>query len=202
MITNFRKKLDAGKTTLGILRKDLKEAESNKKSLEISVKDHETARSLFQRAAEITQERLAIHLSDLVSLALKTVFDDPYKFKVEFVSKRGGTECNLLFIDKDSNEYQPLSSCGYGAADVASLALRVAYHSLGKTRPVLVFDEPLKFLSTDRMEKASELIKSLSKELGLQFIIVTHSEELASNADMIFKVSQNNGISQVKPIQC
>lgn len=198
---SYREKLNTGKTTLSILQKDFKEAESDRKELREQVKDHETARALFQRAAEITQEKLAIHLSDLVSLALKTVFDDPYKFKVEFVSKRGGTECNLLFVDKDGNEYQPLNSCGYGAADVASLALRVAYHSLGNTRPVLVFDEPLRHLSTDLMEKASELIKSLSKELGLQFIIVTHSEELASDSDAIFKVSQKNGISQVIPIQ-
>lgn len=198
---SYREKLNTGKTTLSILQKDFKEAESDRKELREQVKDHETARALFQRAAEITQEKLAIHLSDLVSLALKTVFDDPYKFKVEFVSKRGGTECNLLFVDKDGNEYQPLNSCGYGAADVASLALRVAYHSLGNTRPVLVFDEPLRHLSTDLMEKASELIKSLSKELGLQFIIVTHSEELASDSDAIFKVSQKNGISQVTPIQ-
>lgn len=191
----LRKKLETGKTTLSILKSNLKGATDIRAKLKVSTTDHLEARALFQRASEITQEKLAIHLSDLVSLALKTVFKNPYKFKVEFVSKRGGTECNLFYTDDKGNEYSPLNSCGYGAADVASLALRVAYHSLGDTRPVLVFDEPLKFLSTDLMGKASELIESLSKELGLQFIIITHSEELANSANKTFTVTQKKGIS-------
>lgn len=191
----LRKKLDTGKTTLSILKSNLKGATDIRAKLKVSTIDHLEARALFQRASEITQEKLAIHLSDLVSLALKTVFKNPYKFKVEFVSKRGGTECNLFYTDDKGNEYSPLNSCGYGAADVASLALRVAYHSLGDTRPVLVFDEPLRHLSTDLMGKASELIESLSKELGLQFIIITHSEELANSANKTFTVTQKKGIS-------
>lgn len=198
---DLREKLEAGKATLAVLQSDLKDSENTRIDLQNSVNDHLEARALFQRAAEITQEKLAIHLSDLVSLALKTVFENPYKFRVEFVSKRGGTECNLLFNDEKGNEYSPLTSCGYGAADIASLALRVAYHSLGNTRPILVFDEPLKFLSTDLMSKASELIESLSKELGLQFIIITHSEELANSANQTFVVSQEKGISKIKTIK-
>lgn len=193
----LRKKLETGKTTLSILQSNLKGATDIRAKLKVSTTDHLEARALFQRASEITQEKLAIHLSDLVSLALKTVFKNPYKFKVEFVSKRGGTECNLFYTDDKGNEYSPLNSCGYGAADVASLALRVAYHSLGDTRPVLVFDEPLRHLSTDLMGKASELIESLSKELGLQFIIVTHSEELANSANKTFTVNQIKGISKI-----
>ncbi len=193
----LRKKLETGKTTRTILKSNLKVATDKRADLGDSVTDHLEARALIQRAAELTQEKLAIHLSDLVSLALKTVFKNPYKFKVEFVSKRGSTECNLFYADDKGNEYSPLNSCGYGAADVASLALRVAYHSLGNTLPVLVFDEPLRHLSTDLMGKASELMESLSKELGLQFIIVTHSEELANCADKTFVVSQKKGISTV-----
>lgn len=193
----LRKKLETGKTTLSILKSNLKGATDIRAKLKVSTIDHLEARALFQRASEITQEKLAIHLSDLVSLALKTVFKNPYKFKVEFVSKRGSTECNLFYTDDKGNEYSPLNSCGYGAADVASLALRVAYHSLGDTRPVLVFDEPLRHLSTDLMGKASELIESLSKELGLQFIIITHSEELANSANKTFTVTQKKGISKI-----
>lgn len=199
---DLRKKLEAGKATLAILQSDLKTTEAVRADLGDSVTNHTEARALFQRAAEITQEKLAIHLSDLVSLALKTVFKNPYKFKVEFISKRGSTECNLFYLDKQGNEYSPLNSCGYGAADVASLALRVAYHSLGNTRPVLVFDEPLRHLSTDLMGKASELIENLSKELGLQFIIITHSEELAHCANKTFVVTQEKGISKIKSTKC
>jgi DNA repair exonuclease SbcCD ATPase subunit len=59
-------------------------------------------------------------------------------------------------------------------------------------------DEPLKFLSVDRQEYASAMIKQLSERLGLQFIIVTHEEELAAHADKTFSVSIRKGISTVR----
>lgn len=200
-ISKFRESLNLGKTTLTVLQGDLKDNEKLRDDLYDSIKDHKEVQALFQRAAEITQEKLAIHLSDLVSLALKTVFKDPYKFKVDFISKRGSTECDLLFVDEKGNEYQPLNSCGYGAADVASFALRVAYHSLGNTRSALVFDEPFRQVAVDLMDKVSELVKSLSKELTLQFIIITHNKELAGCADRGFAVTQENRISKIKSIE-
>lgn len=187
-------------TTKQVLSSDLLRKKKERQNLFESQEDHEQARALVQRAATITQERLAVHLSDLVSLALKSVFDIPYKFLAKFVSKRGATECELLFVDEQGNEYQPLQSSGYGAADIASLALRVVFWSLSDLRPVIVMDEPLRFLSKDLMEKASEMLSSLTKELGLQLIIVTHANELALAADKTFTVSQTKGISHITVI--
>jgi DNA repair exonuclease SbcCD ATPase subunit len=105
-------------------------------------------------------------------------------------------ECDLVFV-KNGNEYKPLDSCGYGAADVASFALRIAYWSLGNTRPVLIWDEPFRQLDKKKQEMAAEMVAKLSKQLGIQIIIITHSDELAECADKVFKVSMENNISKV-----
>lgn len=160
------------------------------------LEDLQVARSLFQKAAQLTQEKLSVHISDLVSLALRSVFDDPYEFQATFENRRNTMECDLMFV-KDGNEYKPLDSCGYGAADVASFALRIAYWSLGETRPVLIWDEPFRQLDKKKQAMAAEMVSKLSKELGLQIIIITHSEELAECADKVFNVSIKNGISKV-----
>lgn len=160
----------------------------------------QVSRSLIQKAAQLTQERLSVHISDLVSLALRSVFEDPYEFQATFENRRNSMECDLTFV-KDGNEYKPLDSCGYGAADVASFALRIAYWSLGNTRPVLIWDEPFRQLDKKKQGMAAEMVAKLSKELGLQIIIITHSDELARSADQIFEVSIKDGISQVKTMQ-
>ena len=45
--------------------------------------------------------------------------------------------------------------------------------------------------SRDLQPLASLMIKKLSELLDLQFIIVTHNEDLASNADKIFYVEKD-----------
>jgi len=195
-----------------ILNEKLSERKFSKKELknwEIKLdtnldklKDLEEARVIFQKASQVTQSQLSRQISGIVSSALAAVFPDPYKFVVEFVSRRNTTECDLMF-EKNGQRRSPLASCGYGAADIASLALRVAYWKLdGKARNVLVLDEPTRALSLEKHERASMMVSELSKmNGGLQFIIVTHSKKLASYADKIFQVKKINNVSHVTEIE-
>ena len=196
----LRKLIDQILTTKSILKDNLSDKKNDRLTLFSSQQNHEEARALIQHAATITQERLALHISDLVSLALSNVFSDPYTFQAKFISKRGNTECELLLIDEKGNEFQPLQSCGYGAADIVSFALRIVIWSLSNNNNVLIYDEPFRFLSKDLMEKASQMVSEISKELEIQIIMVTHSEKLAGFADKTFTVKQENGISQVNKL--
>jgi len=164
--------------------------------------DLEEVRIIFQKASQITQSQLSKRISEIVSSALAAVFKEPYTFIVEFVLRRNTTECDLLF-EKNGKRKSPLDSCGYGAADIASLALRVAYWKLDSdARNVLVLDEPTRALSLDKHERASMMIRELSRmKNGLQFIIVTHSKSLSTYADKSFKVEKKNNISYVTEIE-
>jgi len=165
-----------------------------------NLEDLEEARIIFQKAAQVTQSQLSTQISNIVTSALAAVFDDPYEFIVDFVKRRNVTEADLKFI-KNKNEFTPLNSCGYGAADIASLALRVAYWKLGNTRNTLILDEPLRNLSLEKQPKASMMISQLSKmKGGLQFLIVTHNSALRESADRSFKVTKINDISHIKEI--
>ena len=159
---------------------------------------HEKAREIIREVGLQTQQQLQFHISDVTSLALESVFNDPYQLKVDFVQRRNKTECDLLFVKGDS-ELDPLTASGGGAVDVAAFALRIASWSMAhpRTRATIILDEPLRFLSVDNQEKASRMIKELSQRLGLQFIIVTHESVLASYADKVFEVSIRKGKSKV-----
>lgn len=182
----------------------LSQVQRHKKILRNSKRDlrHiEEAQAIIQATAKVTQEELQYHISDLVSLALKAVFDEPYKLEVEFVMKRGRTEAELWFV-RDGERVHPLSASGGGAVDVASFALRVALWALSypRSRPVLILDEPFKFLSSGLQVRAGDMLKAISEKLNLQIIMVSHVPDLIESSDKVFEVRLKNGVSQVKII--
>lgn len=165
---------------------DLEEkVESEKHKLEVI----EKSRVVVQKVAKDTQEQLEYRISNIVSLALASVFADPYEFKVRFVERRGKTECDLLFV-RDNEEYDPINDSGGGPLDVASFALRLAFWTMNKTRPVFILDEPFKNLSVDLQEKCSEMVKILSEELGVQIIMVSHLPMIIQSADSVIPVNE------------
>lgn len=165
--------------------------------LDDSLNHHIEAREIIQKAAQLTQQSLEVRLSEIVSQALELVFDDlNLGFCVRFVTKRNSTECEM-FITEDGEEYDPLGSCGFGAADVASFALRVAMWTLNKTANVMIFDEPFRNLDDYRMPQASLLLSTLSEELGIQMVVVTHEESLKENAGTSYVVVKKGKICSI-----
>lgn len=157
---------------------------------------HEQAREIIREVGLKTQQQLQYHISEITSLALEAVFPDPYELVVEFVERRNKTECDLYF-ERDGFQVNPLMAAGGGAVDVASFALRTACWSMKKprSRNVLVLDEPFRYLSTDLLPRAGEMLKQISEQLGLQIIMVTHADELAVAADKTFSITQKKGVS-------
>jgi DNA repair exonuclease SbcCD ATPase subunit len=197
-ITDLRTKLEQLKGAKALTEKQISETRQNVIELTKSLHYHEKAKEIVREVGMATQEKLQYHISDITSLALESIFDDPYELKVEFVKRRDKVECDLLFV-RNGEGVDPLSASGGGAVDVASFALRIASWSMmqPRTRNTIILDEPMRFLSEDLQERASKMIKELSEKLGLQFIIITHEPTLAMHADKEFKVVNKKGVSKV-----
>ncbi len=161
-------------------------------------RDYERAREIVRLVGLKTQEQLQYHISDITTLAMEAVFDNPYALSVEFVQRRNKSECDLLF-ERDGERVEPTSASGGGTVDVASFALRIASWSMQnpRSRNVIIMDEPLRFLSEQYQPKASLMIKELSERLNLQFIIITHETALSEHADRIFQVRLKNKVSNI-----
>jgi DNA repair exonuclease SbcCD ATPase subunit len=165
------------------------------------LKQYEQAREVVKEVGLQTQNQLSFHISDITSLALEAVFENPYQLEAEFVERRNKTECDLYF-SREGNRVDPLTASGGGAVDVAAFALRVASWSMQnpRKRNVIILDEPMRFLSEDMQEQASKVLKEISDRLGIQFIIITHEPTLAAYADKTFNVSIRKRVSKVKEI--
>lgn len=154
---------------------------------------------IIQCVAKLTQQELEIHISELVTLALEAVFPNPYKMVLTFETRRNRSEADLLLQDANGNLLSPMDAVGGGVVDVAAFALRIALWSLKRPKPraVMVMDEPLRFLSSDLQGRASNMLKELSEKLGIQFIIVTHEENLLAAGDKTFRAANQNGTTRL-----
>lgn len=137
------------------------------------------AQKLIQAAAESVQKIAHSRLTRVVSKSLNALFPGTYEFRILFESKRGGTTAKPVFI-KDENTLDPVSASGGGVVDVAATTLRIGTLLLqSKSRRVLVLDEPFKHLSAEHTKSVKGLLETLSRDLDLQIIMITHNPGLA-----------------------
>lgn len=199
MDNSFRKAIDEKSIRLSLLRKyrDKLQTDMDELTDEISVL-HET-REIFKKASILTQNHLASHLSSIVTKSLRVVWNDKnISFHTEFVERRNTTECDM-WIEENGHKYSLLGSKGYGVIDVISFSLKVAYILLHRSDNICIIDEPFRNVSKNKHEILSKLIKELSEELDMQFIMATHSQSLIEHADVAFEII--NGESNEKNLQ-
>ena len=198
MIAQFRTLLEQEKGKQKAVESSLKVKQKEVTALKREIRNVEDAIPIIQMVAKDTQEELKFHISELVTLALSAVFDEPYEFVIEFISRRGKTEADLLF-KRNGHTINPMDASGFGAVDIASLALRIAMWNLKRpmSTNTMILDEPFHFLSSDLQEKAGIMLKMLCDKLGLQMIIVSHVKALIEAADKSFSVTNKKGISEV-----
>lgn len=167
---------------LNSLKETLKREEKELTKADKTLQRTQDAQEIIQHLAQAVQQRAHKKLSDVVSSCLSSVFgEEAYQFKIEFDRKRGRTEAHLRFVRGDL-DVDPMTASGGGVVDVAAFALRIACLVLHRPRlsRVVVLDEPFKFLSVEYRPQVREMLEQISKEMGLQIILVTHIDELAT----------------------
>lgn len=174
----IRRRTDAKLSELNTARTILKREREALVSAEAAQADAEEAQKVAQVVAQGVQQQAQDRIAGIVTRCLAAVFPNPYKFRIRFEQKRGQTEASLEFV-RDDVAVDPLEASGGGMVDVAAFALRLSCILLSRppVRRVMVLDEPLKFLSKDYRAAARTLLEVLSRELSVQFIIVTHLKE-------------------------
>jgi len=199
----YSEKINKMKGKKELLESKLEDYKNNLSNTNDNIIVLEKAQAFIQQVAKDTQEQIKYQISDLVNLCLDTCFPDEYTFDVNFEIKRGKTEAGLVLLQHGIELDDPMNQCGGGVVDLASFALRIAAWSLGKSDNLIILDEPFKFLQPRELNvKGFEIIRKLSKELDLQFIINSNSvygADVCTIANKIFEVSKNKvtGISNV-----
>lgn len=199
LVAGHRAKVDAQKALAKDIKQKVAVSKKKIKSLNTDILRHQKALEVIKEVGKKTEESIQLHISSITSLALDSIMDDPYELILEFVERRDKIECDIFFKRGDKL-LTPLESSGYGAVDIAAFAMRTAMWKMQspQKRNTLVLDEPFKNLDKTKQEKASQMLKKISHDMGIQFIIVTHEEQLTQAADKIFEVVKKGKISKIK----
>jgi len=201
MLNKLKEKLIAKKGQL----KNLKQLQfDTNKKLEDSKTNYllvEKSQIIIQEVSKIIQNQIKIHIEDIVSYALNSIFEEKHNFILEFVNRRNKTECDI-FIEKDSLKLNPMTDNGGGIIDIISFTCKLALWNLqrGNKNNTFILDEPFHYLSKDLHEKAGIMLKKLSEKLNIQIVMVSHSGELMNCADRLFEIKMIDKISQVKTL--
>ena len=158
----------------------------------------EEARQIIQLVAQETQQQLEYRISELATLAMAGVFENPYNLELEFVQKRGKTEAIIQF-ERDGVKINPEHCTGGGAQDVASFALQVSLWGIKRNRPIMILDEPLKWLKGGQYpERGAEVIREISEKLGLQVVMVSHIPDQIEHADHVIDLGGAQNAKRTK----
>jgi len=199
-IAAYRKIFDQKEGQRILVQKTIKEKQKELRKVTAKLDHAEEARAIIYSVAQKTQETLVLNIETIVTTAIKSVFGEGgYEFKVDFNIKRNRTEADMYFT-KNGFRYNPMSGSGYGVVDVASFALRIVALELSSpnVRKLLIIDEPFKNLSDEFHDLAGQMIREISENLDIQFIIVTHVKGIADNAHKVFNVHRTGKFSNVK----
>lgn len=197
--SHYRQKLERLKGLREAAERNLEKSKNDVHELEMHMGYCEEAATIIRHVAQQTQQQLEYQISELVSLAMFSVFDSPYEFELEFVQRRNRTEADIWF-SRGGHRIDPVTASGGGAVDVAAFALRVALWNLAipKTIPLLILDEPLKWLKGgDLPEKGANMMKEISERIGLQILMISHIPDQIEGADRRIEVRLVNKVSQI-----
>lgn len=202
MIEKYKRVLQKRKAEKSLLESQMKELNTEIIRLTMERDDTIKARWVLSEVAKLTQNKFSERIEKLVTMAIRSVFDRPFEFVVKFDINRNTSECQLLVKEGGEEPFIPKDEEGGGLLDVISFALRVVLWSMQnpRSRNTLILDEPMKFTGS-LIEKCGIMMRSISKKLGIQLIINTHSDDLSVVGDRVWYVSHNGVFSSVKGIE-
>jgi ABC-type molybdenum transport system ATPase subunit/photorepair protein PhrA len=139
------------------------------------------ARRITLIVAQLLQERAHERISRVVTSCLQTVFPNMNcSFEMHFERKRHHTETKLVLLQDGNAITNPMEGESGGVLDVASFALQLTALLLSKPplRRIMIMDEPFKNVAIEYRANVRQMLEKLAKEFKIQFIIVTHMDEL------------------------
>jgi len=157
----------------------------------------EAAMTIVTTVGESLQQRISARLSSVASHALRSVFPDPYRVVIEFTPTARGTIDATIQFERSGQRFKPVLPSGQllaggGPVEVAAWGLRVALWGQlrPRPRPIMLMDEPFRFLQEDLHPVAGEVLREIAEQAGVQFIMVTHSQKLAEAANNVVEVGR------------
>lgn len=188
---------------LELLKKQQTEKEQELAAARKDIEIWQQVQLLFSKVSEFARTQLKARIEETVTAALQAVFcDDRIRFEIDVRTVNGKPAAEWTVVSCYSDALvaaSPEDARGGGVTDVVSLALRLALLELARPKPdgPIILDEIAKMVSREYLPNVAVFLKQYLQKTGRQGLMITHAEALADVADVSYRVSQADGISEV-----
>ena len=171
-------------------------------SLEDDISLLDKVSSLFKHLLDSLLEDKKQEIQKLVTYGLRTVFtDQDLRFHINIEPKYNTLYTNFKTEQVGVAEGDVLDSFGGGGVNIESFLLRIITLFQTKLTPFLFLDETFSHVSGEYVENTSVLLSNVCEQLGLTIALITHKEDMLSNADKVYKatsVKNKLSLSEIK----
>lgn len=142
------------------------------------------------------------HITKLVNHALETVFNDDqlqYSIRIDTNQQRNNNTAQFYLLTTENNITTEtlLQNNGFGIQSLIGFTLQIYFILQQNQAHLLLLDESLTAISTDKLPRLKQFIHEISKQYDFHFVLIAHMESLFELADYTYTV--HNG--KVKLIQ-
>ena len=167
------------------LQKDLDKLKSRQGDIEHNLALYSKANELLQIISGVIQTKTKDYFGDLVTKALRAVFEKEYTFDIDFRISRNKLEAKFI-VEDEGFKGDPRRAKGGGITELIGESLRMAVlqRYTPKIDGPILLDERFKNISEEYKSAIGYLLKKMSRNFGRQFIFVSHDaifEEYADN---------------------
>lgn len=169
-----------------VLHSQIEDAKMKIGDLEVTQELDEKAIEVLNLVQKSTREKIKQSFENMVTFALKSIYQQDYAFELEFGQRGNLGELNFKLKTPGNKEFRDLKDCTAGGSlDIISLALRFVLLQIirPKVEGFVVIDEGTKMLSKNYRENEYSFYKNISEKLNRQLIIITHSQEIIDLAE-------------------
>jgi len=177
-----------------ILSKQLAEKKLALKQFDEQIQLHKKSTEIFKLWLNNMMNESLNAIEPIVTSGISSVIDDQsIKFKIDRLMKNN----RLIFkfnIENDGVSGDPMKSFGGGVVMVASFVLRVVIMSKIGNGGLLLLDESLNALANKYIDNASELMRKLSQETGINILMVTHNDKFIDGSDVSYSCDKDDAL--------
>jgi len=157
----------------------------------------DSSKNLFSTLLDISREDIQHKISNLVTLALCDILDDPhFQMQLEFDFKRNQPEA-VIVINHAKVRGELQETFGGGVEDVVSTVLKLVFAQLLDIEGPIWIDEPGKWIDDESSVRFAKFLNKLSHKFNRQLLLITHKSDIQNVADNVICVYQENGVSNV-----
>ena len=178
---------------VGRLQGEYSTLKEQQEKSEVLIKKLKEDEETYTKAVELltivqkaTNENIKNSFEGIVSWALSYIFEDEYKFCLEFGKRGNLSELNFAIKSPDLDEaFDPLDTRGGGILNVISLILRLVLMEVStpKINGFIILDEAFKNVNgIQYINNLNEFVLEMNKKFNRQIIHITDMENFKSDS--------------------